>query len=207
MSGSLLQCVDNSGIMGHRGSRLRKMPRRENGKEQAMGGPPSALFEPIALRNVSLQSRIVMGSMHTGLECHPERFGELARFYADRARGGVGLIVTGGFAPRFAGRMRDEPSTFDRAEQVPAHRIVTEAVHAAGGRILLQILHAGRYGYHPAIVAPSAIKSPINRDVPRVLLVSIITSRGRSLPAWSIRAPFGRRNSPMRPPGASNALP
>jgi 2,4-dienoyl-CoA reductase (NADPH2) len=134
-----------------------------------MGGPHAALFEPVTLRKASLPSRIVMGSMHTGLECHPERFGELARFYADRARGGVGLIVTGGFAPNFAGRMKDEPGTFERAEQVPAHRTITDAVHAAGGRILLQILHAGRYGYHPAIVAPSAIKSPINRDVPAML--------------------------------------
>jgi 2,4-dienoyl-CoA reductase (NADPH2) len=137
-----------------------------------MAGHYAALFEPIVLRNIALKSRIVMGSMHTGLECHPERFDELARFYADRARGGVGLIVTGGFAPTFAGRMRDEPSAFDGPAQVPAHRIVTDAVHEAGGRILLQILHAGRYGYHPAIVAPSAIRSPINRDVPAMLSAS-----------------------------------
>ena len=134
-----------------------------------MGSPHVALFRPIALRNIGLRSRIVMGSMHTGLESHPERFAELARFYADRARGGAGLIVTGGFAPNFAGRMKDEPGTFERADQVPAHRTITEAVHAAGGLILLQILHAGRYGYHPAVVAPSPIKSPINRDVPAAL--------------------------------------
>jgi 2,4-dienoyl-CoA reductase (NADPH2) len=139
-----------------------------------MGSPYAALFRPIALRKFSLRSRIVMGSMHTGLECHPERFAELARFYADRARGGAGLIVTGGFAPNFAGRMKDEPGTFERADQVPAHRTITEAVHATGGRILLQILHAGRYGYHPAVVAPSPIRSPINRDVPAVLSVAEI---------------------------------
>jgi 2,4-dienoyl-CoA reductase (NADPH2) len=139
-----------------------------------MEGPHAALFEPIAVGKAVLPCRIVMGSMHTGLESHPERFAELARFYADRARGGVGLIVTGGFAPNFAGRMKNEPGTFERAEQVPAHRTIAEAVHAAGGRILLQILHAGRYGYHRAIVAPSAIKSPINRDAPAALSASQI---------------------------------
>jgi 2,4-dienoyl-CoA reductase (NADPH2) len=115
-----------------------------------------------------------MGSMHTGLEGHPDRFEELGRFYAERARGGAGLIITGGFAPNHAGRMTSEPGTFDRDEQVPAHRKITEAVHAAGGRILLQILHAGRYGYHSAIVAPSAIKSPINRDAPVMMSASTI---------------------------------
>ena len=90
-----------------------------------MGSPHVALFRSIALRNINLRSRIVMGSMHTGLESHPERFAELARFYADRARGGAGLIVTGGFAPNFAGRMKDEPGTFERADQVPAHRTIT----------------------------------------------------------------------------------
>jgi 2,4-dienoyl-CoA reductase-like NADH-dependent reductase (Old Yellow Enzyme family) len=97
----------------------------------------------------------MMGSMHTGLECHPERFGELGRFYAARAKGGAGLIITGGFAPNYCGRMKDEPGTFEHAGQVADHRKITDAVHAAGGRILLQVLHAGRYGYHSAIVAPS----------------------------------------------------
>lgn len=134
-----------------------------------MGKAYSALLQPIRVGAVTLTSRVVMGSMHTGLECHPERFDELARFYAERAKGGVGLIVTGGFAPTFAGRMKDEPGTLESRGQVQHHRKVTSAVHAAGGRILLQILHAGRYGYHPAIVAPSPIKSPINRDSPRAM--------------------------------------
>jgi 2,4-dienoyl-CoA reductase (NADPH2) len=127
------------------------------------------LFQPIRVGATVLPNRLVMGSMHTGLECHPERFDELGRFYAERAKGGVGLIVTGGFAPTFAGRMKDEPGTFESRDQVNAHRKITNAVHAAGGRILLQILHAGRYGYHAAIVAPSAIKSPINQDSPKAL--------------------------------------
>ena len=129
----------------------------------------SVLLNPIRVGSVQLSSRIVMGSMHTGLECHPEQFDELGRFYAERAKGGAGLIVTGGFAPNFAGRMKNEPGTFERPDQVADHRKISGPVRAAGGRILLQILHAGRYGYHPAIVAPSPIKSPINRDVPKEL--------------------------------------
>jgi len=116
-----------------------------------------------------LKCRLIMGSMHTGLECQPDRFDELGRFYAERAKGGVGLIVTGGFAPNFAGRMKNAPSAFERSDQVSDHKKIVGPVHAAGGLILLQILHAGRYGYHPAIVAPSAIKSPISRDVPTEL--------------------------------------
>ena len=126
----------------------------------------SVLLDPIRVGVMTLKSRIVMGSMHTGLEHHPERFDELGRFYAERAKGGAGLIVTGGFAPNFAGRMKNEPGTFERPDQVADHKKITSPVRAAGGRILLQILHAGRYGYHPAVVAPSPIKSPINRDVP-----------------------------------------
>ncbi|MBB4381952.1 NADPH-dependent 2,4-dienoyl-CoA reductase [Bradyrhizobium sp. SBR1B] len=129
----------------------------------------SVLLDPIRVGTATLKSRIVMGSMHTGLEHHPERFDELGRFYAERAKGGAGLIVTGGFAPNFAGRMKNEPGTFERPEQVADHKKIAGPVRAAGGRILLQILHAGRYGYHPAVVAPSPIKSPINRDVPAEL--------------------------------------
>lgn len=134
----------------------------------------SILLTPVRVGSVTLPNRLVMGSMHTGLESHPERFDELGRFYAERARGGAGLIVTGGFAPNFAGRMKDEPGTFERPDQVVHHRKITEPVHRAGGRIVLQILHAGRYGYHPAVVAPSPIKSPINRDVPAELTAARI---------------------------------
>lgn len=134
-----------------------------------MQTPQSALLKPVRVGKFTLPNRVVMGSMHTGLECHPERFDELGRFYAERAKGGVGLIVTGGFAPNHAGRMKDEPGTFERPDQVDAHRKITSQVHREGGLILLQILHAGRYGYHSAIVAPSAIKSPINRDTPKAL--------------------------------------
>jgi 2,4-dienoyl-CoA reductase (NADPH2) len=134
-----------------------------------MSAARSALLQPISVGGVTLANRVVMGSMHTGLESHPERFDELGRFYGARAAGGVGLVVTGGFSPTFAGRMKDEPGTFERPDQVDAHRRIVAPVHAAGGRIILQILHAGRYGYHPAIVAPSAIRAPINKETPREL--------------------------------------
>jgi 2,4-dienoyl-CoA reductase (NADPH2) len=129
----------------------------------------SPILDPIKVGSITIRSRIVMGSMHSGFEGHPERFDELGRFFAERAKGGAGLIITGGFSPNFAGRMKNEPSTFERADQVESHRKITGPVHDAGGHILLQILHAGRYGYHPAVVAPSPIKSPINRDVPKEL--------------------------------------
>jgi 2,4-dienoyl-CoA reductase (NADPH2) len=129
----------------------------------------SVLLDPIRVGSVTLTSRIVMGSMHTGLESHPERFEQLGCFYAERAKGGAGLIVTGGFAPNFAGRLKNEPGSFERPDQVADHRKIVGPVHAAGGRIPLQILHAGRYGYHPAIVAPSPLKSSINRDAPAEL--------------------------------------
>ncbi|MCC0054280.1 MAG: FAD-dependent oxidoreductase [Rhodobiaceae bacterium] len=129
----------------------------------------SVLLEPIRVGGVTLPNRLVMGSMHTNLEAHPERFAELGRFYAERARGGAGLIVTGGFAPNVAGRMHDGPCLFVSDEQAEAHRAIVDPVHAAGGRIILQILHAGRYGYHDAIVAPSPIRAPINRASPAAL--------------------------------------
>ncbi|MDB5578973.1 MAG: 2,4-dienoyl-CoA reductase [Bradyrhizobium sp.] len=134
-----------------------------------MGGSRLAVSEPLTVGSITLRNRFVMGSMHTGLEAHPEHFDQLARFYEERARGGVGLIVTGGFAPNFAGRLKDEPGTFDSEDLIEPHRKITDSVHRHDGRILLQILHAGRYGYHADIVAPSPVKSPINRDVPREL--------------------------------------
>ena len=129
------------------------------------------LAQPIRLGAVTLRNRIVMGSMHTGLEGHQtgESFDRLARFYAERARGGVGLIVTGGFAPNEAGRLKDEPATMETPEHVRLHRRITDAVHGEGGTIVLQLLHAGRYGYHDKVVAPSPIRSPINKHAPTEL--------------------------------------
>jgi len=90
-----------------------------------------------------------MGSMHTGLEEAPDGFARLAAFYAARARGGVGLIVTGGIAPNLSGRLEPKAAQLSFPWQVDRHRIITDAVHANGGKIAMQILHAGRYAYHP----------------------------------------------------------
>jgi 2,4-dienoyl-CoA reductase (NADPH2) len=110
-----------------------------------------------------------MGSMHTGLEDNPKHFGRLANYFAERARGGVGLIVTGGFAPNIEGWLSPFGSRLASSRAAQRHRPIVDAVHAEGGRIALQILHAGRYGYHPLSVAPSKIKSPITPFVPRAL--------------------------------------
>lgn len=124
-----------------------------------------ALFSPLQLGTITLKNRVVMGSMHTGLE-EDKSLDRLAAFYRERVEGGVGLIVTGGFSPNRAGRLAPCAATMMTRRDVQRHRVVTSTVHAAGGRIALQILHAGRYGFHPWIVAPSRIKSPISPFTP-----------------------------------------
>ena len=127
------------------------------------------LFEPLTLGSVTLPNRILMGSMHTGLEARPDGIERLAAFYAERARGGVALIVTGGFSPNDAGNVGPHRAQMSTAEDASRHRPIPQAVHDGGGRIVLQLLHSGRYGYHERIVAPSALKSPINPHAPREL--------------------------------------
>jgi 2,4-dienoyl-CoA reductase (NADPH2) len=137
-----------------------------------MSGPINQyphLLAPLPLGFTTLKNRVLMGSMHTGLEEAPDGFNKLAAYYAARARGGVGLIVTGGIAPNFAGRVEPRASQLSFPWQVAKHCIITDAVHAAGGKIAMQILHAGRYAYHPLSVAPSSLKSPITPFRPRAL--------------------------------------
>src|SRR6478672_4527877 len=110
-----------------------------------------------------------MGSMHTGLEDRAKDFDRLAAYYAERARGGVGLIVTGGFAPNLAGALYPDSSVLVTSRQARRHRVITSAVHREGGKIALQILHAGRYAYSPLAVSASALKSPISPFAPRAL--------------------------------------
>ena len=124
------------------------------------------LFRPLDLGFVTLPNRILMGSMHTGYEAR-NGMRELAAFYAERARGGAALIVTGGYSPNDAGNLGPHRAQFSSAEDAKRHRSIAQAVHDADGRIVLQLLHAGRYGFHGAIVAPSAVKSPINAHAPR----------------------------------------
>jgi 2,4-dienoyl-CoA reductase (NADPH2) len=127
------------------------------------------LFEPLDLGFTTLKNRILMGSMHTGLEESKNGFQKMAVFYAERARGGVGLIVTGGIAPNRAGWTVPFANKLTTHSEARQHKIITDAVHQEGGKICMQILHAGRYGYHPLAVAPSGIKSPISPFKPWTL--------------------------------------
>jgi 2,4-dienoyl-CoA reductase (NADPH2) len=127
------------------------------------------LLAPLDLGFTRLENRVVMGSMHTGLEDRKRDFPKLAAYFAERARGGVGLMVTGGFNPNWEGWFYPFASKFSNRRQVAQHRLVTEAVHSAGGKICLQILHAGRYSYHPLSVSASRIKAPITPFTPRAL--------------------------------------
>jgi 2,4-dienoyl-CoA reductase (NADPH2) len=127
------------------------------------------LFEPLDLGFTTLKNRILMGSMHTGLEESKNGYQKMAAFFAERARGGVGLIVTGGIAPNRAGWTGPFANKLTSSSEARQHKIVTDAVHEAGGKICMQILHSGRYGYHPLAVAPSGIKSPISPFKPWTL--------------------------------------
>jgi 2,4-dienoyl-CoA reductase (NADPH2) len=127
------------------------------------------LFRPLDLPGVQLPNRILMGSMHTGLEARPDGMPRRAAFYAERARRGAALIVTGGFSPNDAGELSPHRAQMSTKEDARRHGEIPKAVHDAGGRIVLQLLHSGRYGFHQNIVAPSPIKSGINPGTPREL--------------------------------------
>ncbi len=127
--------------------------------------PFKALFEPLDLGFTQIRNRLLMGSMHTGLE-EEATLERLAAFYKERAQGGVGLIVTGGISPSRVGRLAPASAKLTNAKERERHEVVTHAVHEHGGKIALQILHAGRYGYHPFIVAPSRVKAPISPFTP-----------------------------------------
>ncbi|MFB6841200.1 FAD-dependent oxidoreductase [Streptomyces sp. NPDC056361] len=131
--------------------------------------PYPHLLSPLDLGFTTLPNRVIMGSMHVGLEETEHGFERMAAFYAERAKGGAGLIVTGGIAPNEAGRPWDGGAKLTTADEVAEHRLITDAVHAEGGRIAMQILHFGRYAYHPGLVGPSALKAPISPFVPNEL--------------------------------------
>jgi 2,4-dienoyl-CoA reductase (NADPH2) len=131
--------------------------------------PYPRLLEPLDLGFTTLKNRVLMGSMHTGLEEEPGGFDKMAAFYAERAKGGVGLIVTGGISPNLRGRLMPFGAQLSWPWQVGRHRKITKAVHAEGGKIALQILHGGRYSYHPFSVSASEVKSPITPWKPRAL--------------------------------------
>lgn len=127
------------------------------------------MLAPLDLGFTTLKNRTLMGSMHTGLEEKPGGFERMAAYFAERARGGVGLMVTGGIGPNEEGGVYAGAAKLSTPEEAEKHKIVTQAVHEAGGKICMQILHAGRYAYSPKSVAPSAIQAPINPFKPREL--------------------------------------
>ncbi|WP_066097584.1 NADPH-dependent 2,4-dienoyl-CoA reductase [Xanthomonas massiliensis] len=147
------------------------------------------LFAPLDLGFTTLRNRVLMGSMHTGLEDHARDFPRLAAYFSERAAGGAALLVTGGFAPNLAGWLKPFGGTLSWPWQVRRHRQVTAAVHGHGAKICAQLLHAGRYGYHPLSVAPSRIKSPITPFTPRAL-----SARGveRQIAAYARAARYAR---------------
>lgn len=127
------------------------------------------MLAPLDLGFTTLKNRVLMGSMHVGLEEAKDGFARMAAFYAERARGGVGLIVTGGIAPNDRARPMPGGAAMTTQHEADKHKVVTQAVHEAGGKICMQILHFGRYAYHPELVAPSAIKAPISPFRPHAL--------------------------------------
>ncbi len=127
------------------------------------------LLEPLQVAHVTMRNRVLMGSMHVGLEEEAGRLTKMAAYFAARAAGGVGMIVTGGVSPDRGGQLKPFAAKLTNRYEVWKHRVVTDAVHEAGGLISLQILHGGRYAYTPFAVAPSAIKSPISPFKPRAL--------------------------------------
>ena len=134
-----------------------------------LSSPYPHLLAPLDLGFTTLKNRVLMGSMHTGLEDGRKHFPAMAAYFTERARGGVGLMVTGGFAPNIAGWTKPFAGMLASAGAARRHKQVTDAVHLEGGKIALQILHTGRYGYHPLCVAPSRIQSPISPFTPREL--------------------------------------
>ena len=134
-----------------------------------MSKPYPHLLAPLDLGFTTLKNRVLMGSMHTGLEDIGNSHDRMAAFYAARAKGGVGLIVTGGFAPNQDSIVMQGASILDNETEALKHRVITEAVHKHGGKICVQVLHTGRYAYHKRPVAPSALKAPINPVTPHAL--------------------------------------
>ena len=130
------------------------------------------LLAPLDLGFTTLKNRVLMGSMHTGLEDRARDYPRLAAYFTERAHGGVGLMVTGGMAPTLRGLLAPFASSMFSRRHLPRHALLTGAVHDAGSKICMQILHAGRYGYHPFTVSASSIKSPITPFAPRALSAS-----------------------------------
>src|SRR4249920_3107411 len=153
-----------------------------------MNTPYPHLLQPLDLGHTTLANRSLMGSMHVGLESVDQGFERLAAFYAERARGGVGLIITGGVAINDEGKPFAHGPKLSTPEEIASHRIVTDAVHAAGGKIAMQVLHCGRNVWHPLGVAPSAVKAPTWPQVPRAMTIDDIERTLVDFVACAMRA-------------------
>ncbi|HHL32316.1 MAG TPA: NADPH-dependent 2,4-dienoyl-CoA reductase, partial [Oceanospirillales bacterium] len=132
------------------------------------------LLKPLDLGFTSIKNRVLMGSMHTGLEDRAKSYQKLAHYFAQRAEGQVGLIVTGGISPNIRAWTAPMAGFLKYRFQTKRHKLVTNAVHQADGKICMQILHAGRYGYHPFILSPSGLQSPITPFKPKLMQVKDI---------------------------------
>jgi len=154
----------------------------------ASATPYPHLFQPLDLGFTTLRNRVLMGSMHTGLEDRAHDFPKLAAYFAERAAGGAGLIVTGGFAPNIEGWLAPFGGKLSWPWETARHRQVTGAVHAHGAKICLQLLHSGRYGFHPLVVAPSKLKAPISPFTPRALTARGIERQIRAFASAAARA-------------------
>jgi len=153
-----------------------------------MNSSLTSLFQPLDLGFTTLPNRILMGSMHTGLEDKRRDYPKLAAYFAERAAGGAGLMVTGGIAPNVRGWIAPFSGMLNSLWQVGRHKLVTEAVHQEGGKICMQILHSGRYGYHPMVVSSSDKKSPISPFKPKALSSKAVDSQIRAFVRCAVKA-------------------
>jgi len=153
-----------------------------------MNNSLTSLFQPLDLGFTTLPNRILMGSMHTGLEDKRRDYPKLAAYFAERAAGGAGLMVTGGIAPNVRGWIAPFSGMLNSVWQVGRHKLVTEAVHQEGGKICMQILHSGRYGYHPMVVSSSDKKSPISPFKPKALSSKAVDSQIRAFARCAVKA-------------------
>lgn len=153
-----------------------------------MNNPLAALFQPLDLGFTTLPNRILMGSMHTGLEDKRSDYPKLAAYFAERAAGGAGLMVTGGIAPNVRGWIAPFSGMLNSRWQVGRHQLVTDAVHQEGGKICMQILHSGRYGYHPLVVSSSSKQSPISPFKPKALSSRAVDAQIKAFARCAVKA-------------------
>lgn len=146
------------------------------------------LLAPLDLGFTTLKNRVLMGSMHTGLEEATNGYQRMAAFFAERAQGGVGLIVTGGFGPNLRGGTSEHTTGFSSTEDIESHKLITGSVHEAGGKICIQILHTGRYAFNSNPIAPSAIQAPINPVKPSAATTEEIEEQIKDFVSMSVRA-------------------